>query len=75
MLVVSVQFNFEAGRGILSSLGDRPDASGQLRRFSGSTRETYLREVERLSQPLHQPLDSIAQDQLQDYILFWLTER
>ena len=47
----------------------------QLRRFSGSTQGTYLREVERLAQHLHQPLDSIDQHQLQDYILFLLTER
>jgi len=59
----------------VSSLGDRPDASGQLRRFAGSTQETYLREVERLAQHVHQPLDGIDQHQLQDYILFLLTER
>ncbi len=59
----------------MSSLGDRPDSSGQLRRFARSTQETYLREVERMAQHVHQPLDSIDQHQLQDYILFLLTER
>ncbi len=59
----------------MSALSDRMVRDMQLRRFAGSTQETYLREVERLAQHLHQPLDSIDQRQLQDYILFLLTER
>ena len=59
----------------MSILGDRMLRDMQLRRFSGSTQGTYLREVERLAQRLHQPLDSIDQHQLQDYIRFLLTER
>jgi len=59
----------------MSILGDRMLRDMQLRRFSGSTQGTYLREVERLARHLHQPLDSIDQHQLQDYILFLLTER
>ncbi len=59
----------------MSILGDRMLRYKQLRRFSGSTQGTYLREVERLARHLHQPLDSIDQHQLQDYILFLLMER
>ncbi len=59
----------------MSILGDRMLRDMQLRRFSGSTQGTYLREVEHLARHLHQPLDSIDQHQLQDYIRFLLTER
>ncbi len=59
----------------MSILGDRMLRDMQLRRFSGSTQSTYLREVEHLARHLHQPLDSIDQHQLQDYIRFLLTER
>ena len=59
----------------MSILGDRMHRDMQLRRFSGSTQGTYLREVEHLVQHLHQPPDSIDQQQLQDYIRYLLTER
>lgn len=59
----------------MSSFGDRMVRDMQLRRFSKSTQETYLREVEHLAQHLHQPLDNVNPAQLQDYILFLLTER
>jgi len=59
----------------MSILGDRMIRDMQLRRFSGSTQGTYLREVERFFRYLQQPPDSIDQYQLQDYILFLLTER
>ena len=59
----------------MSDLSDSMVRDMQLRRFAGSTQETYLREVNRLAQHYHQSLDTIDQRQLQDYVLFLLTER
>lgn len=56
-------------------LRDRMIRDMQLRRFSGSTQATYLREVAGLAKYFHQSPDRIDRHLLQDYILFLLTER